>query len=189
MHKASVLMMAAAVFLAACNTPPTKTGNTAGYTEAVAGWESHEDVANWLDGNFRFDTSRQREISKRLKSQGPDGLLVRSPEKLFRNSSGYCADSANFALQNLNRIDPDYRARWVFVENAKGRPNHWVTAFDYRGNLYVMDYGAGRKWSAMNGTHGPYDSLADYRAFLASLSVPGFKVGDVYYRDMPGQED
>ena len=163
--------------------------NGGAYEQAVSTWQSHEDVGKWLNRHFSFDKERQNTIQQRLKSEGPSGLLVRAPDKLFENSKGYCGDSANFALTSLNRIDPKYNARWVFVENAKGRPNHWVTAFDHKGKLYIMDYGAGDKWQAMHGVHGPYDSLDEYRSFLASLSVPGFGVGKVAFREMPGKED
>lgn len=159
------------------------------YDRAVSSWKSYEDVGKWLNGNFAFDKERQNTIQQRLKSEGPSGLLVRAPDKLFLNSKGYCGDSANFALTSLNRIDPNYNARWVFIKNAKGRPNHWVTAFDRNGQLYIMDYGTGDKWQAMQGIHGPYNSLDEYRSFLASLSIPGFGVGEVAFRDMPGQED
>lgn len=159
------------------------------YDQTVSSWKSYEDVGKWLNRNFSFDKDRQKAIQLRLKSQGPTGLLVRAPDKFFENSRGYCADSANFALRSLNRIDSKYNARWVFVENAKGRPNHWVTAFDHNGKLYIMDYGAGDKWQPMQGVHGPYDSLEEYRRFLASLSLPGFGVGEVAFREMPGQED
>ncbi len=160
------------------------------YEDTVSKWESHEDVARWLDNNFSFDKSRQKQIGKRLKKQGPSGLLVRNPKTLYEdNNRGYCVDSANFALTSLNMINPDYNARWVFIWNDKGRPHHWVTAYDYEGKLYIMDYGTGRKWEKMQGIHGPYESLDEYREFLASLSIPNFKVGKVIFKDMPGQED
>jgi len=159
------------------------------YSHAVSSWQSHEDIGKWLQKNFIFDKERQKVIQKRLRAHGPSGLLVRAPEKLFENGKGYCGDSANFAVESLNSIDPEYNARWVFIENARGRPNHWVAAFDHNERLYIMDYGAGDKWQPMEGVHGPYDSLYEYRKFLASLSLPGFEVGKVVFRDMPGQED
>lgn len=159
------------------------------YNETVAGWSSHEDVAQWLQSRFTFDNERQSMINARLKSQGAPGLLVRQPKKLFVDSRGYCADAAHFAIDALNEIDFDYNARWVFVRNGSGRPNHWVAAFDYNDKLYIMDYGTGAKWKAMQGLHGPYESLDEYRDFLASLSIPGFSVGEVLFRSMPGQED
>jgi len=169
------------LFLTACISAP--------YKETVTKWDSYEDVGKWLNNNFYFDKDRQKTVLQRLKHQGPYGLLARRPEKLFRNSSGYCVDSANFALKTLNEINPKYNARWVFIKNALGKPHHWVTAFDHNGKLYIMDYGTGNKWSAMKGTHGPFKSLSEYRDLLATLSIPGFKVEDVYYLDMPGEED
>jgi hypothetical protein len=160
------------------------------YEDAVAGWKSYEEVESWLSRNFTFDKSRQKQIARRLKQQGPSGLLVRNPAVLYEsNHRGYCADSANFTIDSLNKIDPAYNARWVFIWNEAGRPNHWVAGFDYKGKLYIMDYGTGKKWKAMQGVHGPYDSLDDYRAYLTSLNLPNFEVGEVVFRDMPGQED
>jgi hypothetical protein len=177
------------VLVGLLGAPLVAVADGGGYDASVSNWKSHADVGQWLDKNFSFDSGRQGVVSRRLKSQGAAGLLVWNPEKVYEKRQGYCVDAANFALHSLNRIDSAYNARWVFVENAKGRPNHWVTAFDYENKLYVMDYGTGDKWRVMKGIHGPYDSLGDYRAFLASLNVPGFAVGNVIFRDMPGQED
>lgn len=168
---------------------PTMGFSSEDYGDTVAQWSSYQDVANWLQNHFAFDQERQKKIQHRLKSQGPAGLLVKAPDKLFADSKGYCGDSANFALQALNEIDFDYNPRWVFIKNAVGRPNHWVTAFDYEGKLYIMDYGTGDKWNAMQGVHGPYDSLSQYQDFLEGLSMPGFGVAEVRYRNMPGEED
>lgn len=176
-----ILLLVIGVLLSACQSVP--------YEQKVSNWKSPTDVAKWLNTNFSFDKDRQRTVIKRLREMGPDGLLYKNPKELYSSGYGYCVDSANFAREQLNRIDPSYNARWVFVENARGRPNHWVTAYHYQGKLYVMDYGAGPHWSAMKGNHGPYNSLDDYRKYLASLSMQGFEVGDVYYRNMPGQED
>lgn len=180
MKKAAILFTLGLQLLG-CNSVP--------YQQAVSGWKSHDDVAKWLQLNFQYDMDRQRSVIKRLREQGPEGLLARKPEKLYSSNYGYCVDSANFALQQLNRINPNYNARWVFVRNGKGRPHHWVTAYDYQGKLYIMDYGAGPDWSEMKGTHGPYESLDEYAAYLATLHLDGFEVAEVSFRDMPGQED
>jgi hypothetical protein len=159
------------------------------YKEATSTWKSYEEVGKWLDNNFIFDNDRSQRILYRLKTQGPTGLLVKNPEKLFKHKRGYCADATHFSIETLNKIDPAYNARWVLILNDYGHPHHWVAAFDYEGKLYIMDYGAGEKWAAMKGIHGPYDSLNEYRDFLDSLSISGFKVLSVYYHDMPGSED
>ncbi len=159
------------------------------YRDVVRGWQSHEDVANWLEQNFEFDKERQKLVRSRLKSQGPKGLLVRSPDKLFEGKRGYCGDAANFAFDALNEISFDYNPQWVFIKNGAGGANHWVTAFHHEGDLYIMDFGAGEKWRPMEGVHGPYVSLDEYKEFLASLRIPNFRVEQVRFRDMPGSED
>lgn len=159
------------------------------YQNTVATWSSYKDVGQWLEDNFTFDKSRQKTIQKRLRDQGPTGLLIRNPETLFRDKKGYCGDAAHFALDALNRMDPDYNARWVFIKNGTGKTNHWVTGFMVEGNLYVIDYGAGKHWKSMVGIHGPYTSLNGYADFLASLHIKGFSAQHVKWRDMPGKVD
>ena len=160
------------------------------YQFAASKWKSYKDVAEWLDSNFDFDRSRQKTIRKRLKQQGPEGLLVRNVESLYESRSGYCADSANFTIESLNKINPDYKADWIFIDNAVERkPNHWVAGFYVDGKLYIMDYGTGSKWEDMQGVHGPYNSLDEYEVFLSSLDMPGFSVAEVRWREMPGEWD
>lgn len=179
-----------AIFLSiSCLLSYHTTVTASEYDDAVSGWKSYQDVADWLENNFSFSKQRQRKIIKRLRADGPEGLLVRNPSSLFEDRSGFCGDSSNFAIKALNRINPSYNARWVFIWNDAGRPNHWVTAFDHDGKLYIMDYGTGNKWREMQGVHGPYNSLDDYRNFLASLNIENFEVGKVLFRDMPGKED
>lgn len=184
----AVLMTVFVLSVSGCKTTTTKD-DAASWGAAVNSWSSHEDVSDWLSRNFRFDRRRQDVIQQRLREQGPSGLLVREPDKLYERPRGFCGDSANFARVSLNQIDPAYNAQWVFVQNAQGRPNHWVTAFTHQEQLYIMDYGAGLRWRAMNGVHGPYRNLDEYREFIASLNLPGFTAGRVVYRDMPGTYD
>lgn len=165
------------LFLTACNSMP--------YKEAEKNLKSHNDVAHWLESNFTFDYSRQRSVIKTLRREGPEGVTLYSPEQVYQKG-GYCADAANFAFQNLKRINPAYNPRFVFIVNSEGRPNHWVTAFDYQGKLWIIDYGTGGKWFAMQGLHGPYNNLSEYELFLSSLDMPGFGVGSVYFRNFPG---
>lgn len=161
----------------------------ANFEDTVAAWTSPEDVGAWLKDNFKFDTKRLKIIQKRLRQSGPSGLLVRAPVSTFEHAEGYCADAAYFSLVALNKINPEYNARWIFVKNARGKPNHWVTGFTMDGKLYVMDYGAGPHWKQMIGLHGPYETLDGYADFLASLRIKSFAVGEVKWRQMPGTYD
>lgn len=159
------------------------------YEAEVSKWRTHDDVAKWLKSNFVFDKARQAQVQLQLKETGPENVLTRKPETLFENRNGYCRDSAGFAKDALNKINPEHQARYVFIKNKYGPPNHWVTGFTVDSKIYVIDYGAGKHWWAMEGVHGPYESLDDYKAFLASLTIQGFAPEMVKWRDIAGRED
>jgi hypothetical protein len=109
------------------------------YEAAVAKWTSYENVAAWLESNYRFDSGRLDAVIRRTRTSGPAGLLARKPGATFELKSGYCTDSANFARHALNTIDPAYNAQFVFIKNQYGQPHHWVTGFvvnrNYRGQF------------------------------------------------------
>jgi hypothetical protein len=161
-----------------------------GYAAAVSGWASYKEVAAWLESNYVFDPGRLDTVISRTRESGPTGLLARKPGVTYEMKSGYCTDSANFARHALNTIDPGYKAQFVFIRNQYGQPHHWVTGFIVNGKIMVMDYGAGPEWKAMNGVHGPYDSLEQYAGFLRSLNIRRFAPESVEWRAVfPGQED
>ena len=159
------------------------------YEEEVAKWKSPEDVAQWMQTNFIFDKGRQALVQAQLKETGPENILTRKPATLFEIRRGQCRDSAAFARDALNRINPDYQARYIFIKNSAGPTNHWVTGYKVDNKLYVVDYGAGKHWSGMEGVHGPYASLDEYKTFLTSLSLKGFTAEAVRWRDIVGKED
>ncbi len=144
------------------------------YNMAVTKWTSYKDVYNWLENNFSYDYGRK----------GRSGKEPLSPAEFFKLKKGACYDSANFVIDALNKINPKYKARPVFVKNKLGPPHHWVTAFTLDGKMFIMDYGTSAAWEVMRGIHGPYKSLSEYQDFLFSLKVRNFMVEDVVYRDI-----
>jgi hypothetical protein len=143
------------------------------YYATVAQWKSYKDVYSWLEKNFSYDYERKGHYKEPL-----------SPAEMFRLKKGACFDSANFVIDALNRINPEYKARPVFIKNKSGPPHHWVTAFTTDGKLFIMDYGTSEHWGSMKGIHGPYKSLSDYQDFLSSLRIKGFSVEYVMYREI-----
>jgi hypothetical protein len=111
------------------------------------------------------------------------GWDPRPPEQTFERRSGVCEDGAVLAKDALNRINPAYEAKLVFIKNRYGNPHHWVTAFTVDGKLYIVDFSAGNNWKAMMGLLGPYESLKGYADFLSSLKIPNFKLELVEYRN------
>ncbi len=150
------------------------TTHAASYEETVTKWTSYKDVADWMKAEFRYDLTRKGTVH---------GWNPRTPQETFKMKSGICFDAAHFVRDALNRINPDYHPRIVFIKNSVGPPNHWVTSFKMNGKLYIFDYGTGRNWSSMMGVHGPYDSLDDYGKFLSSLRISNFKLDFVKFTD------
>jgi hypothetical protein len=161
------------IFLAPCATAAGPEGSAVSYEETVAQWKSYRDVADWFRGSFGYDISKLRNR----------GHSPQSPAETFRLKKGVCYDAANFTIDALNRINPGYKAKAVFIKNRLGPPHHWVAAFTENGKLYILDYGASMRWSRMNGIHGPYESLADYERFLSSLTMEQFILEYAVYRD------
>jgi hypothetical protein len=157
------------ISLAPCATAAGPEGSAVSYEETVAQWKSYHDVAHWLAGSFVYDKSTH---------------VLRSPAETFKLKKGVCYDATNFTIDALNRINPGYKAKAVFIKNRIGPPHHWVAAFTENGKLYILDYGAGMRWSRMKGIHGPYESLADYESFLSSLTMGGFILEYAVYRDL-----
>ena len=162
------------IFLASGSAAAGPKVSAVSYEETVAQWKSYHDVAHWFAGSFGYDKTKL--LSKRQ--------IPQSPAETFRIKKGVCYDAANFTIDALNRINPGYKAKAVFIKNRLGPPHHWVAAFTENGKLYILDYGASVRWSRMNGIHGPYESLADYERFLSSLTMEGFILESAVYRDL-----
>ena len=170
--------------------PGTASVQADAYGTTLATWTSYQDVADWLRSHFKFDHGRLNLILQRTRQNGPSGLLARSAGATFQTKSGYCTDSAAFAIQSLNQIHPGYNARYIFIKNRFGQPHHWVAGFMVDGKIMVLDYGASAEWAGMNGVHGPYDSLEQYAQYIGGLRIAKFSPESVEWRNVfPGQQD
>lgn len=160
-----------------------------GYDAALQSWKDYRDVARWFDDNFTYDHNRLSQMLRQRNAGGAAALRTREPSKTFEIKSGYCTDAAGFAISALNRINPEYKAGYVFIRNGAGNVHHWVAGFHADGKIYVMDYGQGADWRMMRGVHGPYESLSEYQSFLAGLNVRNFSPVEVGWKEFPGQVD
>jgi hypothetical protein len=142
-------------FLLACATS---------YKQTISQWRSYEDVANWMEFNLKYDFARYNEILR-----GRESVAPRSPSQTFALKTGVCTDGAYFAKEILNRINPKYEAKVVFIEVSKTPgSNHYVCSFKKEdGKLYIMDYATA--YRSMRGTHGPFDSLQDYKDYYERM--------------------
>jgi hypothetical protein len=147
-------------FLILCSCATEKA-----YREATSQWKSYEDVAKWMSNNFRYDFKRLEATTWR----GPSVVPPRSAGETFKIKSGVCYDAAVFARDTLNRINPSYKAKVLFLECRPGYPNHYVCVFHMNGKFYVIDYG--HVVSNVMGVHGPYDSIKEYVEFYEKIMI------------------
>jgi len=144
------------------------------------GWKSHLDVAKWLEQNFVYDVERLKfsKIQGILKNYQPPKL----PEETIRSKSGTCIDSVELTKEALNIIDPSYKAEVVWL---RCRPeydyDHCVCKFEQNGEIFMMDYGNHISNKHMNGIHGPYKSLDEYKEYYEKNNATGKKVKNIYY--------
>jgi hypothetical protein len=158
------------VILLACATVPTKT-----YEETVSQWKSYEDAAKWMKRHFSYDLGRLKEVRGKP-------AMPRSPEETFRLKSGLCYDAAYFLKDVLDRIDPSYEARVVFVEVSPFPAvlHDFVCSFKKEGKLFIMHYGT--LVNNLVGVHGPYDSLDEFKQFYERNHPKSPRVLSVRYR-------
>jgi hypothetical protein len=136
--------------------PTVKPAPEKTYTEAISQWKSHQDLVKWMERDFSFDVERY----KRFEGTLP---IPRTPEETFQLKSGIYIDAAMFLKENLNRINPSYKAQIVILIIRPYGFNHYVCSFRMDGKLFIMDYGT--PYKEVTGVHGPYNSLDEYKRF------------------------
>lgn len=146
------------------------------YKDTLNTWKSHDDVANWMKNNWEFNYKVAKQVVSKIRKEGPRAVVLKTEEETYENPNGWCKDAAAFTKGALNKINPDYQAEYIFISNkVKGAPDHWSTEFTYNGKIYVIDYGAGKKWKNLMGIHGPYDSIDEYAQFLSTAKAKNFE--------------
>ncbi|MGD0405963.1 MAG: transglutaminase-like domain-containing protein [Candidatus Bathyarchaeia archaeon] len=132
------------------------------YEETVSAWTSYKDVETWMRDVFKYDHGRLRDL---LHSGGGTVYPTRIT---FLLKGGVCWDGARFIKETLDRINPAYEAQIVYIDKRTRDVDHYVCSFKLNGKLYIMDYATVH--GLMRGTHGPYNSLEDYKAFIGYLT-------------------
>jgi len=135
---------------------PEKTSLIKSYEVTISQWKSYEDLVKWLEKDFSLDRDRYKKFEGTLP-------VPQTPEETLHLKSGIYIDVATFSKETLNRISPSYKAQVAVLIVRPSRFNHYVCAFQRDGKLFVMDYGT--PYQQTTGTHGPYRSLEEYRAF------------------------
>jgi hypothetical protein len=125
------------------------------YDAWVDSCKSYQDVEDWFLIHFAYDNQRLAAADAR-----PGQLPIQSPAETFNRKKGICGDASVLVKYALNRINPDYKAEILFLDEPPTITDHYVCVFHMDGKLYVADYGR----PASKTTTGPWDNLEDYVA-------------------------
>jgi hypothetical protein len=126
------------------------------YDETVSEWRSYQDLVKWMEGDFSFDEVRYKKYEGTLP-------MPRTSEETFQLKSGIYIDAVFYIKETLYRINPSYQPRIVVLITRPYGFNHYVCSFETGNKLFIMDYGT--PYREMNGVHGPYHSLEEYKKF------------------------
>lgn len=140
------------------------------YEQWVSNCRSYKDVAEWLNENFLCDGTETHAGVTGGQNHGK-GLKAKSGEETFRSKTGGSLEAALFAVETLNRINRDYRARIIHLLPEKS-PAHYTCGFYLGGKLFILDYGT--RHEKMIGTHGPFKDLDEYvrKFYLKNHPLP-----------------
>ena len=140
------------------------------YAQALAAWQSAEDVNAWIGAKFEYDTARARRLSE-TQRQANGRLPIHPPAEFFAAPKGVCVDLSRFAVETLAKIAPELHPRYVMIEfdpvtirgNALRR--HWIASFERDGKLYFFadSKRPGHIAGPYESTKGFIDDYARYR--------------------------
>lgn len=139
------------------------------YSEAITAWRGPEDVNAWIGSHFVYDVDRAAALSESQRA-GKASPPIFEPSAFYARPSGVCVDLARFAVETLQRIAPEVKARYLMIEfdplTLRGQVlrRHWVAIYDSpRGILVIAD-------SKRPGfVAGPYSSVAEFIAEYAAF--------------------
>jgi len=113
------------------------------YDRALLLWRSPEQVNAWIASTFEYDRARAMRLSE-TQRQAQGSLPIHAPAQFFSRPTGVCVDLARFAVETLQTIDPEVRAKYVMLEFApvtvRGNTlrRHWLVSFERDGKLYYF---------------------------------------------------
>ena len=113
------------------------------YAEALAGWQTPEDISRWIGANFSYDTPRAMRLSEtqRAAQAAPP---IYEPAELFEKKTGVCVDLTRFAVETLRGIDPQSDPKYLMIEfepvQIAGNTLrlHWLASFQRGGKTWFF---------------------------------------------------
>ena len=122
---------------------PATSHPPASYDEALRTWHTPEDLNRWIGERFAYDVARAMRLSESQREMRGT-LPIHAPAQFYARPEGVCVDLARFAVETLQVVAPEAKARYVMLEFApvtiQGNllRRHWVVSFERDGMLYFF---------------------------------------------------
>lgn len=150
-------------------TAPVSLALPASYADALAAWRGPEDVNAWIAVAFTYDLDRADALSETRRAEGPAPAVL-DPAAFYERRAGACVDLARFAVETLNRLSPQLKARYLMIEFSPARVRglvvrrHWVAVYEAADGLRV--FADSKRPGSIAGPYGTIDEfVADYARF------------------------
>ena len=113
------------------------------YDQALQSWRSPEQLNSWIADTFEYDRDRAMRLSE-TQRQARGSLPIHSPSEFFSRPAGVCVDLARFAVETLQAVAPERKAKYLMIEFAPATiqgntlRRHWLVSFEREGKLYFF---------------------------------------------------
>ena len=158
---------------------------TRSHAQALATWQTPEDVNAWIGAQFIYDHDRALLLSESQRAGGQSPAIY-EPSEFFSRPEGVCVDLARFAVETLSTLAPGLNPRYLMVEFSpvlragQVLRRHWIASFERDGGYYFF---ADSKYPGK--ISGPYPSVQAFiteYAVVRQREVVAFKQLDSYSR-------
>lgn len=156
--------------------------------------KSLTDIIHWFETEYEYENDRIYDCLKYHEETGKS-LPCKNVEQLLTEKKGLCFDSTYFIIEMLKKIDIDlYRPDCIFLFATDPEIDiefqHYVCIFYKENEMWVMDYGNKKKH--LNGVHGPFKNIEEYKKFYEDChpnrNVVSIKYGWPPFRNPYGGE-
>ena len=107
--------------------------DSADFQETVNLLDNPQKLSQWMLDNIRYESHYEE-----WKETGVN--YIATPEEIFNDKAGCCAEFAVFACYVLQHHDYDSKILRIAVESDPSR-NHGVCVYQLSGSLYIMNVG------------------------------------------------
>ncbi len=157
------------------------------FARTVAGWDSIQDLNDWIGANFEYDKPRMGLFGQNVPAK--ERPPVYTPDEVLAKKKAVCFDLSRFAyeaLKNMPMTPPVQGLKYVMIqfkpENINGAiiGKHWMISYQKDGKFYFT-----ADSRCPGRVYGPYDSVEKFQQCYARFrdrTIQSISLRDTYRR-------